>query len=626
MPCRSAAPRGDHNTHLRIPDVLLPISSRPALFACAVRRRGNDSSGNRTGGSAAGCVCQRPVRAARHLGRAGGGTAACPARALDHLRQGRPRGGHALLIRHPGATLRNSPTTARWAVRTAAVGEAILLGLLGATLLWAPLPLGSNRLWASGLLAAVLLSTLLALLLLQWVFPFSALRARHAPSAPLHRSAWFPLGLLGAYAAIVASQLFPVADALRPLLVPEPDGAALVSVEPFATRHYLLKTLGYAAAFMLVLMLMTTALRMKALLLVLLLSGVAQTALAVAFYNAPAGFVYLFNDVVPGSRARGTFANPDHLAGYMALCFAAGLGLILAQAGGGGPDARGWRQGLAELLRFIHSAKMLVRLLLVVVVICLVMTHSRMGNAAFFISLIAVGVLCALRSRALRKTAIWLVLSVMTVDLVVIGQWVGMDRVIERLSATPAIAESASPSGEAEPPRWREEALDERLRAARAALGMLAARPLSGFGGGTFHVAFPPFKSSEHRLGFYDHAHNDYVELAADTGLPGLLLLVLLVAATAWRALVLLGRDDDPLARGVAAGVLMAICCLGLHSLVDFNLQIPSNALTFTVLLALPWCLPLHQTSARRLRPRWPTDDRHPLPHIARRGRRPAES
>lgn len=485
--------------------------------------------------------------------------------------------------------------------------------------------MGSNRLWASGLLAAVLLSTLLALLLREAFVALAAPDVGGAGSLLAHKRAWLPVGLLGAYTAIVAAQLLPLGDALHPLLGPLVGSGELVSVDPFSTRHYLLKTLGFAAAFMLVLRLVTTAWRVKALLLVLLLSGVAQTALAVAFYSAPAGFTYLFNEVVPGTRARGSFANPDHLACYVALCFAAGLGLILAQSGQGGPAAPGWRQGLVSLLHFIQSTKMLVRLLLLVVVICLVMTHSRMGNAAFFMSLLAVGVLCALRSHALRRTAVWLVLSVVVVDLVVIGQWVGMDRVVERLAATPLVAETAVPGREVELPAWRQEALDERLRAADAALAMVAARPLLGFGGGTFYVAFPPFKSSEHRLGFYDHAHNDYVELAADTGLPGLLLLVLLVLATAWRAFRLLGRDDDPLARGVAAGVLMAICFIGLHSLVDFNLQIPANALTFTVLLALPWCLPLPPAAAPQPRPSHTTHDRYPLPPVTRSRRRPAE-
>ena len=41
--------------------------------------------------------------------------------------------------------------------------------------------------------------------------------------------------------------------------------------------------------------------------------------------------------------------------------------------------------------------------------------------------------------------------------------------------------------------------------------------------------------------------------------------------------------------RGLGCGVLMAIVALLIHSAVDFNLQIPANAATFVVILAMAW-------------------------------------
>ena len=40
---------------------------------------------------------------------------------------------------------------------------------------------------------------------------------------------------------------------------------------------------------------------------------------------------------------------------------------------------------------------------------------------------------------------------------------------------------------------------------------------------------------------------------------------------------------------GLGCGVLMAIVALLIHSAVDFNLQIPANAATFVVILAMGW-------------------------------------
>lgn len=43
---------------------------------------------------------------------------------------------------------------------------------------------------------------------------------------------------------------------------------------------------------------------------------------------------------------------------------------------------------------------------------------------------------------------------------------------------------------------------------------------------------------------------------------------------------------------------MMGIIAIGIHSTVDFNLQIPANAFLFTILLALGW-LSLHLKRAR---------------------------
>ena len=121
-------------------------------------------------------------------------------------------------------------------------------------------------------------------------------------------------------------------------------------------------------------------------------------------------------------------------------------------------------------------------------------------------------------------------------------------------------------------------------------------RPWFGHGGGTYVLAFPGIKPA----GFphhWDHAHNDFVEIAVDTGLVGLGLLLALALATAWRAGRVLHDAQPRLKRGVGVAALMALFSIGLHSTVDFNLQIPANALTLVVLLALVWAMP-HGTAA----------------------------
>jgi hypothetical protein len=102
-----------------------------------------------------------------------------------------------------------------------------------------------------------------------------------------------------------------------------------------------------------------------------------------------------------------------------------------------------------------------------------------------------------------------------------------------------------------------------------------------GSGLGTFAGVFAPFQSPM-LTHFVDFAHNDYLQLAVEGGLPFLLLagLALTLAASSVRRLLRRLRDDP----ASPWAVLQASCALGLlavllHSLVDFNLRIPANAM-----------------------------------------------
>ncbi len=498
--------------------------------------------------------------------------------------------------------------------------------LLLALLVWAPIPLASNRGWALVLLSVPLVALLAAVAAGAWL-----------AAAPLsrHRQTWaWPLALILLYALLVAAQLLPLPVGLRTGAAAASLWPGPTSVDPFATKSHLLACIAYSAAFALTVLLANTEQRVRWLMAVVVASGVFQAGLATVLLGRRESYEFLFMAFAPGDRAMGTFANTDHLAGYLAVCLSLGLGLMLSGQGSGQRTPRGWRENTVAALAFVMSRKMLLRLLLVMMVIALVLTRSRGGNAAFFIGLMVTGVFCAWRSAQLRRPAIILVVSMVLVDIVVVGQWIGLDKVVQRLEATSVLRQQDAPaavagaSGEASsalaraPAVSREESLEERLYAARYALAMVKERPLFGFGGGTFYTVFPRFKGP-HPLGFYDHAHNDFVEIAADTGLVGLALLLTVAAMALWRALRALGDHSPPLTRGVAAALVMTILCTTIHSAVDFNLQVPANALTVTVVLALAWCLP--QQRGRRDRRGTGNVAARPLPQSANAQTRPAE-
>ncbi len=473
--------------------------------------------------------------------------------------------------------------------------ERSLLGLFVLALVWLPLPLGSNRHWAVALFAAIVW----ILLALSGLLRLMTAPAPVEPSQGGARPSWgghLVLALLVLFTAWTALQLTPFG----------------YTEDAHETRLYVLRCIGYVGAFWLVLLLVTSDRRRTALLCGMLGAGVLQALIAMVLFSASSQYEYFGFAFSQGVRATGTFPQADALSNYLLLSFAAGLAVMLAQMGQQGkraPMRNKWQQRLQASLEFLLSTKMVVRLMLVTLVIALVLTRSRMGNGAFFLGLFVVAVWVMVRSPSLRKSAGILVVSLLVVDLIIIGQWVGLSKVLSRMEATEIAAEAASAAQSASttaptaaPKPYKEETLHERTRPVRDAMAMLQERPWTGFGGGAFYNAFTRYKV-ESTLYSYNHAHNDYVEIAADVGLVGLLLLATAVLMTAWRVFRLMQDGSSAHARGVAAGVGMGLLCALLHALVDLNLQINANAMTLTVLLAVVWSVPTKRaTTSNRSR------------------------
>ncbi len=158
----------------------------------------------------------------------------------------------------------------------------------------------------------------------------------------------------------------------------------------------------------------------------------------------------------------------------------------------------------------------------------------------------------------------------MVIDLFIVGAWFGVEKVVARIEQTSVVNDIG------------------RIEVSQNTLKLWQDYPLVGSGGGSFHAVYPRYRPDS--IGaYYDHTHQDYLEIAADTGIIGLGLLGLMVLMSFVVALSALYRRRDPLMRGMAFASLMGIIALLIHSTVDFNLQIPANSATFMVILALGW-------------------------------------
>ncbi|MBE0618972.1 MAG: O-antigen ligase family protein [Burkholderiales bacterium] len=429
-----------------------------------------------------------------------------------------------------------------------------------ALLLWAPIPLGSNRPWAWALLALWVLA-----LALWWLG--GAIRGKYSYPAVL-REAWPVLLCALLWLSYVWLQLLPLPLEFLKLLSPQAArwhaaaaapaalAAAPLTLDPHATLEAACKSTAYLVFFALSLILLRDRDRIRLAAYVLIASGVLQ-----ALNGALISLQSL------GDVATGTFANRNHYAAYLTMCLSAGIGVLIASLSGATNES--WKGFVRNLMQWVITPKMGLRLGLVIMVVALVLTRSRMGNSSFFFSLLITGVIGLLLAKRATKSMVILLVSLIAIDVFIVGTYFGTRRVVERITQTTAQTE-------------------DRDEVASYALNMWKDYPVFGSGLGSFPVVFPRY-SAEGTLVSYTHAHNDYLEIGAETGVVGLLLLGLMVLMSFAAALRAQYLRVDPLMRGLSFASMMGILALMIHSFVDFNLQIPANALTFMLLLAFAW-------------------------------------
>ena len=473
------------------------------------------------------------------------------------------------------------------AVESAPAGGRPLFFLFLLALIWMPLPFGSNHLWSWSFLEAWVL-----LMASAWLVLFVAGRVK-----PTHafRRAWPTLALFVGVFALVQFQLLPLPAKLLALLSPAAadihattQSATTLTLDPAATRAAALKTLTYGVLFALTLLLVDSRARLRSLGLALVFSGVFQAAYGALMTLSGLEYGFFVAKEHGAGAVTGTFVNANHLAGYLEMCLGVGVGLMLADMST--RPATNMRESLRRILSSVLGSQGRVRLLLVIMVIGIVLSKSRMGNVAFFSSLIFAGGLYAVLARRFSLGTLVFFISVVLIDILIIGNYFGIDKVAAEIQQ--GIQLDTSISG-----------MDYyRASVAADTLQIVRDYPLTGAGAGSFASVYPMYDAGNTGFLFWKHAHNDYLQFAGEFGLAGFAMLGGIVLLSAWMAISAQLRRRDQMMRGMACGILMAIVAMLIHSAVDFNLQIPANAATFVVILAMAWLTRWlgHTNTARR--------------------------
>jgi O-antigen ligase/Tfp pilus assembly protein PilF len=264
-------------------------------------------------------------------------------------------------------------------------------------------------------------------------------------------------------------------------------------------------------------------------------------------------------DPLPFSSGRGpisTLGNRNYVADLMVITAPLALGLLLT--------CRGWiwravyalsALSMASLLGWTYSKGSLISLSVAMVVFMLLTILYRQGRIISFASKV-------------------MVVSVIAAGVILAGM---------------AYLYNSSGSQAAE---LRDDPIAgsalKRVYLYQTALRMIAGHPAIGVGVGNWGTTYPKYRVSEltNRLR-YEQAHNEYLEVAAETGLIGIAFYLGIFGLAAWVLWKSISGEEGngryPITVGLASAFIGAV----VSALFSFNLQNPASGMAFWMVMGL---------------------------------------
>ncbi len=258
----------------------------------------------------------------------------------------------------------------------------------------------------------------------------------------------------------------------------------------------------------------------------------------------------------PGNIHFGPYVNPDHYAGLMEMLVPVAVLYIVG---------RHRRSSAASLL--------VLAVIATVAVTALLLTGSRGGLLALFTEMTLVLALLGWGARTAEKRRLAKAVAATILAAMLLFSWVDSGRASKHLGLILHL----------ESPDWGD---SSRKSLALDSLRMWRDHLVLGVGLGNFETAYPGYQSLPTDL-WIDHAHDDYLEAAAETGLVGAVLILSALALffrLAFQDLHYRLRSEGGWIR---LGAAIGCCGMLVHSFFDFNLHIPANAAWFATLAGM---------------------------------------
>jgi len=430
-------------------------------------------------------------------------------------------------VRNPKSAIRNSKF------------EILIAGGLMFAVAFTALALGTVEAWSVALFELVVV-----VILLLWATQAIVERRLEVyfPAAALPLAAFVLLGLI---------QSIDIGGNGR---------TASLSMDVEATRGASTVIFFLFACFLIASNFFRTSEKLRSLTNFLVVFGLALAVFALIQHFTWEGRLFWFRPMpVAGAGTGGPFVNRNHFAGYMEMLIPIPLALALSRA-----------------VRL--EARLIYAFAAAVTGIAQLASLSRGGLVSLAFGLLFLAIMSARlkcdethsgkRSSFILQPALLIVVLAAVIVAGVV--WVGADLDIMRRVANDPLTTGAMMDRQAV---WAD------------TLKMFSAHPILGVGLGAFETVYPIYGRGNGTF-VIQFAHNDYLQVLADGGIVGAALALWFIIAV-FRDFAHGMKSRDPFLSALALGGGAGIVAILVHSLFDFNLQLPSNALLFLVLAAI---------------------------------------
>lgn len=364
-------------------------------------------------------------------------------------------------------------------------------------------------------------------------------------------------------------QLLPLGDAGIHQGVLSVPASNAISIDPYWTRIFLVRLVGYIIFFAAALTFIDSEGRCRRALAVIIAFGGVIAFVGILQKLASPDAIYGVRKP-SGAIPFGPYINSHHFASLMVLISGPAIAHLLGR-------------GISKQI------KLLVAISAAVMAIAVPFTSSR-GGVIAYLAMLSVAILAWFYRSGKKEHRSWtpIIAGGALLLLIVVGSLVYLGGEASMLRGFGV-------------QRAGEDISSGRFHFWSVAWQIFLANPILGTGLDSFAMAFTRF-DTESGIFRIEQAHNEYLQMLADAGIIGFLIVMSFIVLLVRKALTRLKEESDDLVRTTVIGGLAGCVGIFVHSIFDFPLRTAGNAYMFLLVIAVmfaPVALKSHRSSGR---------------------------